>query len=474
MVHIESNNIPENIKSSFQGKYEIFSLISNGGTASVYHAKSIQNDDEVALKILLSHLSSDQENVKRFLRYPQKIGIMSSEYLEEVIDYGQHNGFCYIALKYYSGGTLYEKIRNKKTPMNNSEIVNIMGPICEALTIAHSNNIIHRDLKSNNILFNQYDSPVLIDFGIAKFMDENDFKTRVGEVWGQPQYMSPEQINGNTVDTRSDIYSLGIIIYEMSTGGHLPYMGNDIIAIANKVANESPPPPSRYNHTINKSLENIILKTLSKLPAQRFQSVEELMEALETVKKGFSFNLSIVKKQPLDLIHYAIIGCATLAIIIITIIIFSNNNVIIENYQVDNKFIPPPELPQISTIPQRLNYFVINKTMDYAIEYLKAEGILYNFTKIIDPKKIDNNYVLKYDYNDKNKLVTLVISKKGFPMPDLRSLTLADARHILKANNLVEGDIVRIPGTFGIIENTLPIPGKFIYEEDVIKLVVGQ
>ncbi|MBL8251883.1 MAG: protein kinase, partial [Candidatus Competibacter sp.] len=229
-------------------------------------------------------LTTDEEFSQRFLREGRLIAQLNDPHIITVYDIGSHDNIYYLSMEYIPGGTLQQRIR-EGLPLKDA--LAISRAIASALQYAHSRNIIHRDIKPQNILFRENGSPVLTDFGIAKTLGGNTIMTRTGLSIGTPRYMSPEQIRGQAVDARADLYSLGVLFYEMLTG-HVPYTAEDSFAVAmmhvTSPIPELPPDLARYQPLLNKLLE--------KDAGQRFQTGQEFLAALDLVETGAHSTLS--------------------------------------------------------------------------------------------------------------------------------------------------------------------------------------
>ncbi|MBL8260006.1 MAG: protein kinase [Candidatus Competibacteraceae bacterium] len=256
--------------------YQIERELGQGGMAIVYLAIQESLNRHVALKIIKPVLTTDEEFSHRFLREGRLIAQLNDPNIITVYDIGSHDNIYYLSMEYVPGGTLQQRIR-EGLPLKGA--LSVSRAIARALQYAHSRNIIHRDIKPQNILFRENGSPVLTDFGIAKTLGGNTIMTRTGLSIGTPRYMSPEQIRGQTVDARADLYSLGVLFYEMLTG-HVPYAAEDSFAVAmmhvTSPIPELPPELARYQPLLNKLLE--------KEAGQRFQTGQEFLAALDAAE----------------------------------------------------------------------------------------------------------------------------------------------------------------------------------------------
>lgn len=265
--------------------YQIERELGQGGMAIVYLALQESLHRHVALKVIKPVLTTDEEFAQRFLREGRIIAQLSDPHIVTVYDIASHNGTYYLSMEYLSGGTLQQRIRNG-LPLE--EALSIAQAIAGALHYAHRRNIIHRDIKPQNILFRENGQPVLTDFGIAKTLGASTIMTRTGLSLGTPRYMSPEQIRGQGVDARADLYSFGVLFYEMLTG-NVPYAADDSFALAmmhvTAPVPKLPPHLSRFQPLLNKLLD--------KNPDERFQSGEAIIAAITASQAGAFDLLSV-------------------------------------------------------------------------------------------------------------------------------------------------------------------------------------
>lgn len=264
-------------------RYEIVEKLGGGGMAIVYKAKCTFLNRDVTIKVLRPEYTSDQEFVVRFRREAQAVASLSHANIVNVYDVGHEVHTHYIVMEYIEGKNLKEFIREKgAVPV--SEAVNIAKQICEGLEHAHENGIIHRDIKPHNILITKAGRVKVTDFGIARAATSATV-THSGTIVGSVHYFSPEQAKGEVTGVRSDIYSLGVVLYEMVTG-KVPFEGESPIAIALKQIQEGPTRPRDLNANIPVDLEKIIVRAMAKNPAQRYESAKEMYQDLANVFKG--------------------------------------------------------------------------------------------------------------------------------------------------------------------------------------------
>jgi serine/threonine protein kinase len=258
------------------GPYQIVEQIGKGGMATVYKAFHAATNRFVAVKILPGELTEQPQFIERFRREAQTIANLQHPRILPVHDYGENKGILYLVMRYLESGTLQDRMRER--PLTYDDITHFLTQLLDALGYAHEQGVIHRDIKPANALIDRQDNLFLTDFGIAKILDRQTQMTETGVMMGTPGYMSPEQAQGLRVDHRSDIYSLGIILYEM-TVGRLPYEADTPLAVALKQINEPLPPPSSIKAGLPMVVEAVILKSLAKIPENRFSSCAEFQAA---------------------------------------------------------------------------------------------------------------------------------------------------------------------------------------------------
>lgn len=260
------------------GRYRIIEKVGEGGMAQVYRAQCTLLDRVVAVKVLRPQYGSDEEFVARFHREAQAAARLSHPNVVNVYDVGKEGETHYIVMEYVNGQTLKEVI-NQHAPLAAGQAVSIAEQILRALKHAHSRGIIHRDVKPHNILITQDGRVKVTDFGIARAASASGL-TETGIVLGSVHYFSPEQARGQAVGVQSDLYSLGVILYEMVTG-KLPFQGDSPIAIALKQIQEEPIPPHKLNPQLPGWLEGVILGAMQKESEARYKSAEEMLTELK-------------------------------------------------------------------------------------------------------------------------------------------------------------------------------------------------
>lgn len=265
------------------GRYEIIEKIGVGGMAIVYKAKDLLLNRVVTIKVLRDQFASDEDFVRRFRREAQSAASLSHPNIVSIYDVGKDGDTEYIVMEYVEGQNLKELIRNY-APLSSEQSIHLALQIAAAIRHAHDHHIIHRDIKPHNILVTADGRAKVTDFGIARAVSAATM-THTGDIVGSVHYLSPEQAKGVQTNEQSDLYSLGIILYELLTG-KVPYDGETPIAIALKHLQENPVLPSKLNPRISEGLENMILKAIAKAPEKRYQTALEFIEDLTHIQNG--------------------------------------------------------------------------------------------------------------------------------------------------------------------------------------------
>ncbi|MEK3800214.1 Stk1 family PASTA domain-containing Ser/Thr kinase [Peribacillus sp. FSL H8-0477] len=275
------------IGKRINGRYKLLDMVGGGGMANVYLARDMILDRDVALKILRMDFNNDDEFIKRFNREAQSATSLVHPNIVSIYDVGEDGDIYYIVMEYVKGLTLKQYIQ-KNFPLSIEESINIMEQITAAISNAHHNGIIHRDIKPQNILVDEIGNVKITDFGIALALSATNI-TQTNAVLGSVHYLSPEQARGGMANKKSDIYSLGIVMFELLTG-RLPFSGESAVSIALKHLQSETPSPKRWNPDIPQSVENIILKATAKDSYYRYESVDEMHEQIRTSLKPERLN----------------------------------------------------------------------------------------------------------------------------------------------------------------------------------------
>lgn len=265
------------------GRYEIRGELGRGGMATVYRAYDPVFEREVAVKVLPPHLMEDPQFRKRFEREARIVAQLEHPAIVPVYDVGEDNGQLFFVMRYMSGGSLSDRL--KKGPLSLEETLYLLEHLAPALDAAHAKGVVHRDLKPANILFDASGMPYLSDFGIAKVLTGQQTTLTGDFIVGTPAYISPEQAQGKPIDGRSDIYSLGAILYHMLSG-EPPYQADTPMSLALKHITEPPPDILQVNPSLPPALAALIRKAMAKNPAERFATAGEMVKALREIVQG--------------------------------------------------------------------------------------------------------------------------------------------------------------------------------------------
>ena len=260
-------------------RYEIIKTIGEGGMANVYLAEDTILERKVAIKVLRGDLSNDEKFIRRFKREALSVSNLSHPNIVEVYDVGEEDGNYYIVMEYIEGKTL-KQLLQKRGALTLNEVIDIMTQLTDGLAHAHEAYIIHRDIKPQNIMIEDNGLVKITDFGIAMALNSTQL-TQTNSVMGSVHYLPPEQANGKGSTVKSDIYSLGILMYELLTGS-VPFKGDTAVEIALKHMKEKIPSIRKQNPTIPQSVENIVLKATAKNPKNRYDNVRDMYKDLQT------------------------------------------------------------------------------------------------------------------------------------------------------------------------------------------------
>jgi serine/threonine-protein kinase len=267
------------IGKRISGRYKVLEMIGGGGMANVYLAHDMILDRDVAVKMLRLDFVNDEEFIRRFHREAQSATSLVHPNIVNIYDVGEENDLYYIVMEYVEGQTLKQYIQ-QNSPLRVETAIEIMRQLTSAISHAHQNHIIHRDIKPHNILVDLDGNVKITDFGIAMALSATSI-TQTNSVLGSVHYLSPEQARGGMANRKSDIYSLGIVMFELLTG-RLPFSGESAVSIALKHLQSETPSVRRWNQNIPQSVENIVLKATAKDPFHRYNSVDEMEEDLRT------------------------------------------------------------------------------------------------------------------------------------------------------------------------------------------------
>ncbi|WP_078556848.1 Stk1 family PASTA domain-containing Ser/Thr kinase [Bacillus alkalicellulosilyticus] len=390
------------IGNRISGRYQILETVGGGGMANVYKAHDVILDRVVAVKVLQPQFSGDEQFIKRFHREAQAATSLAHPNVVSIYDVGVEDDVYYIVMEYVEGPTLKELIQ-QRGPIPLDETIDIMTQVMSAIAHAHANQIVHRDIKPHNILISTSGEVKVTDFGIARAMSSATI-THTNSVMGSVHYLSPEQARGGVVNLKSDIYSLGIVLYEMVTG-KLPFSGDTAVSIAIKHLQSDVPSVKQFNASMPQSIENIIKKATAKDPFHRYASVYEMEEDLETALEPSRFNEPVFS-IPVD-------EEATKAMPIIRDTNFSAKDVekTIEAKQIEE---PTKNEPKPKKKKRWVKVTIITILLFFAI-VVSAAAFLPNLLKVSDVEVID---VVGMEYEEAEALLeelNLIVEKELVP-----------------------------------------------------------
>ena len=280
----------------FADRYEIIEELGSGGMGQVYRVEDTKTNEEIALKLIRPEVAADKKTIDRFRNELTTARKIRHKNVCGMYDLGEYKGAHFITMEFVPGQDLKGLIR-QSGQLAVGTTINIAKQICDGLTEAHKLAVVHRDLKPSNIMIDKEGDVRIMDFGIARSLEAKGI-TGAGVMIGTPEYMSPEQVEAKEIDRRSDIYSLGVILYEMVTG-RLPFEGDTALSVAVKHKTEAPPDPRELNPQIPEGLGLFILKCLEKDKEKRYQSAEELQSELNKIEKGIpTTDIKIPKRKP--------------------------------------------------------------------------------------------------------------------------------------------------------------------------------
>src|SRR6185436_17214815 len=282
------------------GPYKIHSLLGVGGMGEVYLAQDPRLDRTIALKILPTELASNPARIRRFIREARAASGLKHPNVATIYEIGKSDEFHFIAMEYVEGQTLANKISGRSLPI--VEIVDIGIQVADALDEAHRKGVTHRDIKPANLMLTSRAQVKILDFGLAKVTLPEDqalgsdvstvMKTETGVVMGTMHYMSPEQVLGKEVDHRSDVFSLGVVLYEMATG-RVPFSGTNSSETMDRILHAQPEAIARFNYNVPDELQRIVRKALSKDKERRYQGIKDLLIDLRELKHEFEFEAKL-------------------------------------------------------------------------------------------------------------------------------------------------------------------------------------
>lgn len=487
--------------STLGNRYEIVEIVGVGGMAVVYRGRDNVLNRMVAVKVLKQEFNSDEEFVRKFQKESQAAASLSHPNIVNVFDVGYNEEVHYIVMELVNGNTLRDYLNKMQGFMKEEAIINIGLQIASALSQAHQNDIVHRDIKSQNILINENGSVKVADFGIARAATSATI-VNTKEVIGSVHYSSPEQARGGIVDVRSDIYSLGILLYELATKT-LPFEGDSPVTIALKQIKDELPNPKIVNPDVSEGLASIIHKSTEKLPNDRYQNILELIEDFKTLRnnKNYVVNDQLYKNHETTVLpkiteeelraHQTkrrmaipIIEDETplppyknklnMTLVILSALVLS---ILVFSIFAYGKF---KEIFDVNTVTVPN---VIGLSVDEAVRTLSDSGLKADTTEKRIHSEIEENHVISQNYNEGDKLkegftIKLVISSGGIQslIPNVRQQTLAEAKVMIANEKFELGEITYefndLPE--GMVINQTPRSGLKMPAGTMIDIVVSQ
>jgi eukaryotic-like serine/threonine-protein kinase len=458
-------------------RYEILKDIDKGGTSIIYRAVDRKTKNIVAVKVLKESLSRDKEYVKRFENEISATLSLEHNNIVHVIDAGHTNDIYYLVMEFIDGRTLKDIIIDKGV-INIKEAIDITLSVCSALDHAHSAGFIHRDIKPQNIMIDKTGQVKITDFGIARKMI-SDEKLKEKKVMGSVQYISPEQVKGEKTDRRSDIYSLGVALFEMITG-RLPFAGDTYQAVVLQHINDPMPEPQTFNQNINNALNKIVLKATRKNKRYRYQNAMEFANHLKKVfekpngeyirlareyKRVSSSEIKRARKRMF--FHIAVLSASVLLVAgsLVALVMFGRNS----NGRIDE--LDKTKVPDFiglseTNVIEMANEYGVQIDRQYGFSNDVAEGLAISQ----DPSPNDQ-IILNGD-------VTVVFSQgvKSINIPNVLNQHVDEAVNVLTSQSLLIGEIeyVESDQPEGYVISQVPEPDQLIPIDEEIKLTVSK
>lgn len=459
------------INDLIKKRYRILELLGEGGMAFVFKAKDEQLERNVAIKTLKPIYISDSNFVSRFKREAQTAANLNHPNIVQIFDWGVEENEPYFVMEYVEGTTLSSVLAKNKR-VNISDALYIGSQVSAALHEAHENNLVHRDIKPGNIMITPGGKIKVTDFGIVSIQDEDSDITKSGTILGTANYISPEQAQGLPVSKQSDLYSLGVVLYELISG-KTPFDGDTPISIATKHLTEKPKPISELINDIPAGVEKIILKLLNKKQINRYKSAEDLRAALNQQKSYLQLNKT--KENLISLTNPRVKLRFTLPALAISIfLVIGSINVlgnIFDNLPVDGG---SPSLIEIPDLTGSLQAQALND--------LQSIGFQVAIENSADPT-IPEGFVIKTQpvantITNPDTLVTIIVSvgPEAFPVPYVVDLEADRGRYVITESGFNIGQILEVnddntPRGFIISQN--PVAGTKLGPNSNIDIVVS-
>ena len=413
--------------------YKILKKLGEGGMGVVFKAQDTKLDRIVALKFLPKHLLCDEEAKTRFAHEAKATSALNHTNITTIHEIDEVEGECFICMEYVEGKSIKELIKEKA--LSIQEILDISIQVAEGLNAAHKKGIVHRDIKSDNIMLAREGLVKIMDFGLAKLKGVSKL-TKTGTTLGTMQYMSPEQVQGIEVDQRSDIFSFGVVLYETITG-QLPFKDEHEAAIIYSILNETPEPLARYKANVPEGLQRIVDKALAKEKEERYQHVDEMMTDLKYLKKRLETTTPIQeRRKPKRLMKVPIYVYVSVTILI-AILILS------KLYFFASREVP---INSIAVLPFQ------NLSADPEQEYFSdgiTEALISELSKIKALRVISRTSVMRFKKTEKS-------------LPELA--------HVLNVDAVVEGSVQRVQDDVRITAQLIKAePEKHLWADDFTK-----
>ena len=459
------------INDLIKNRYRIIELLGEGGMAFVFKAKDEQLERFVAIKTLKPSYLENENFVTRFKREAQTAANLNHPNIVQIFDWGVEENEPYFVMEFIEGTTLSTVIsKNKK--INITDVLHIGAQVSSALQAAHESNLVHRDIKPGNIMITPNGKIKVTDFGIVSIQNEDSDMTKSGTILGTANYISPEQAQGTSVSSKSDLYSLGIVMYEMLSG-RTPFIGETPISIATQHLTEKPRPLIELVENIPSGIDKIILKLLNKKPESRFKSAEDLRAALIQQKSYLQMNET--KENLINLTNPKIRLRLTLPVLVMSLLLIVGSLSVLRN--IFNNLPVDGGAPSLVEIPD-----LTGSLQSQALNDLQNAGFQVAIENEADPN-VPEGFVIKTQpsantITNPDTLVTIIVSvgPEAFPVPYILDLEVARGRYVITESGFEIGQILEVnddntPRGFIISQN--PIAGTKLGPKSKIDIVVS-
>jgi len=459
------------INDLIKNRYRIIELLGEGGMAFVFKAKDEQLERFVAIKTLKPSYLENENFVTRFKREAQTAANLNHPNIVQIFDWGVEENEPYFVMEFIEGTTLSTVIsKNKKIKIN--DVLHIGVQVSSALQAAHESNLVHRDIKPGNIMITPNGRIKVTDFGIVSIQNEDSDMTKSGTILGTANYISPEQAQGSSVSSKSDLYSLGIVMYEMLSG-RTPFIGETPISIATQHLTEKPRPLIEFVEKIPSGIDKIILKLLNKKPESRFKSAEDLRAALIQQKSYLQMNET--KENLINLTNPKVRLRLTLPVLIMSLLLIVGSLNVLRN--IFNNLPVDGGAPSLIEIPD-----LTGSLQSQALNDLQNAGFQVAIENEADPN-VPEGFVIKTQpsantITNPDTLVTIIVSvgPEAFPVPYILDLEVARGRYVITESGFEIGKILEVnddntPRGFIISQN--PIAGTKLGPRSKIDIVVS-